>query len=157
MRALADQYSSAVEPTFFERMEEIAARGGNYDGFDVEYYNSFLKFKPADFERLTTMLLVEQESYIHQIAGGRDDEKAILHVTRFVKQCLKMVGMGIYRFNAFGTYIAVTRIGVRPELHSLAVKIYNHVDKHQPSIKKAVKRTLPWLLSNPDYFLKSKW
>ncbi len=132
-----------------DAVEELAAASGNFQNVGPEYYESFLSLTPADVCRLVVFIMVDQEREVRRLAGGQTDSAAVAQISKFVRNNFTGISIGIARFDPFGRFGFVARIGPEPtpEMHDA---MQERMELIAPVVTNTVRQTLPWLLSRDD-------
>ena len=126
--------------------EKLAAESGRFEPVDENYYQAFVALTQPQIEKLAIALLLDQEKEVRRLAGGKTDPVAVERVSRFVSNMFTGISLGFARFDAFGNFGFVARIGSEPtvEMDEIMADKFRLMD---PMITNIVRRTLPWLFS----------
>ncbi|GDY20679.1 hypothetical protein LBMAG56_20250 [Verrucomicrobiota bacterium] len=126
--------------------EKLAAESGRFEPVDENYYQAFVALTQPQIEKLAIALLLDQETEVRRLAGGKTDTAAVERVSRFVSNMFTGISLGFARFDAFGNFGFVARIGSEPtaEMDEIMADKFRLID---PMITNIVRRTLPWLFS----------
>lgn len=129
-----------------DHIEAIAAAQGHFEPVDENYYQAFVDLNQPQIEKLAIALLLDQEKEVRRLAGGKTDAEAVARVAKFVRNMFTGISLGFARFDAFGNFGFVARIGLEPtmEMDEIMNEKFKVVE---PMIINIVRRTLPWLLS----------
>lgn len=129
-----------------DAIEEIAAKNGNFQQVDENYYLSFLELTAADIERLTVVMMLNQEKEVRRISAGRADAESIKAVGKFVTGSLRIMSFGLGALDRIASFGMTARIGPEPT-PDMVDRLNKYWDERGPVIEDAVVRSLPWLLS----------
>jgi len=129
-----------------DHIEAIAAADGHFEPVDENYYQAFVDLNQPQIEKLAIALMLDQEKEIRRLAGGKIDSDAVARVSKFVRNMFTGISLGFARFDTFGNFGFVARIGFEPtvEMDEIMDEKFKLVE---PMITNIVRRTLPWLLS----------
>ena len=127
-------------------IEALAAEHGHFEPVDENYYQAFVDLNQRQIEKLAIALMLDQEMEVRRIAGGKTDPATVAGVAKFVRNMFTGISLGFARFDAFGNFGFVARVGFQP-----TVKMDEAIDQKlklvEPITTNIVRRTLPWLLS----------
>lgn len=129
-----------------DHIEAIAAEQGHFEPVDENYYQAFVELNQPQIEKLAIALMLDQEKAVRQLAAGKTDPAAVARVSKFIRNMFTGISLGFARFDAFGNFGFVARIGFEPtvEMDEIMAEKFKLVE---PMITNIVRRTLPWLLS----------
>lgn len=127
-------------------IEALAAEQGRFEPVDENYYQAFVDLTQPQVEKLAIALLLDQDAVVRRLAGGKSDPAAVARVSKFVRDMFTGISLGFARFDAFGRFGFVARIGFEPtgEMDDAMAAKFQLIE---PMITNIVRRTLPWLLS----------
>ncbi len=127
-------------------IEALAAEHGHFEPVDENYYQAFMNLTQQQIEKLSIALMLDQENEVRRLAAGKTDPNAVEQVSEFVGNMFTGISLGFARFDAFGNFGFVARIGFEPtvEMHAIIEEKFKLIE---PMIANTVRRTLPWLLS----------
>jgi len=129
-----------------DQIEELAASHGHFEPVDEDYYQAFLDLNQPQIEKLAIALMLDQEKEVRRLAGAKADPEAVANVSRFLRNMFTGVSLGFARFDAFGNFGFVSRIGFEPT-PEMDEAIERKFELVEPMIVNIVRRTLPWMLS----------
>jgi hypothetical protein len=129
-----------------DHIEALAAEHGHFEPVDENYYQAFVELNQPQIEKLAIALMLDQEKEVRRLAGSKTDPAAVARVSKFVRNMFTGISLGFARFDAFGNFGFVARIGFEPtvEMDEIITEKFKLVE---PMITNIVRRTLPWLLS----------
>ena len=129
-----------------DHIEAVAAGHGHFEPVDENYYQAFVELNQPQIEKLSIALMLDQEKEVRHLAGSKTDPAAVAKVSNFVRNMFTGISLGFARFDAFGNFGFVARIGFEPtvEMDEIMTEKFKLVE---PMITNIVRRTLPWLLS----------
>ena len=132
-----------------DAIEEIAARNGNTQEVGEPFYRAFLEMTAADVERLTIIVMLNNEKEVRRLCGGKPDERGITKVTRFSTTSITIMSRGLAMIDMFGVYGMTARIGPEPTPDT-DKGLSGLSDRIAPWVQDAVRRALPWFLQQPQ-------
>jgi hypothetical protein len=135
---------------FGEAIDRIAAESGNYEALDDSYFEEYFQLTPTEFENLAIIIMLDQQGELRRLSKGEVNATSISAITKFISSALNILGLGLCRIDPFGRYVLVARMGLKIEGTDLAQAISEHTQKQNHIIEAAVRRTLPWLLSEDN-------
>jgi hypothetical protein len=97
-----------------DRIEAIAAEHGYFEPVDENYYQAFVELNQSQIEKLAIALMLDQEKEVRRLAGGKADSAAVASVSKFVRIMFTGISLGFARFDAFGNFGFVARVGFEP-------------------------------------------
>ncbi len=130
-----------------DTIEAIAAKNGDVEVIDEDYYQAFIELDAEDMKRLVIMLMLSHDREVRRLAEGSADAGAIARITRFISSTLVPVSQGLLRCDAFGRLHFTSRIGPKASDLGLDEELSTRCSELAPIVESTVRRTLPWLLS----------
>ena len=129
-----------------DHVEALAAEHGHFEPVDEDYYQAFVDLTQPHIEKLAIALMLDQEKEVRRLAASTTDPEAVARVSKFIRNMFTGISLGFARFDAFGNFGFVARIGFEPtvEMDAIMDAKFKLVE---PMITNIVRRTLPWLLS----------
>ena len=129
-----------------DAIEKAAAEAGHFEAVDEDYYEAFLELTQPQIEKLAVAVMLDHECEVRRLAIGKTDAAAVARVSKLVRNMFTAISIGLGRFDAFGRFGFVARIGPEPtvEMDDAMQQKFKLVE---PMITNIVRRTLPWLLS----------
>jgi hypothetical protein len=132
-----------------DAIEEIAAKKGNFQKVDEDYYLSFFELTPADLERLTIVMMLSHEKEVRRISAGRADADSIKAVGKFVVGSLRIMSFGLGTLDRLASFGITARVGPEPT-PELVERLNTYWDEQSRSIEDTVGRSLAWLLAQQN-------
>lgn len=129
-----------------DAIEKIAAQAGHFEPVDEDYYQAFLDLTQPEIEKLAVAVMLDHEREVRRLANGKADPAAVAQVSRLVRNMFTAISIGLGRFDAFGRFGFVARIGEEPTV-DIDEAMQRKFQVVEPMITNIVRRTLPWLLS----------
>lgn len=129
-----------------DAIEKIAAEAGHFEPVDEDYYQAFLDLTQPEIEKLAVAVMLDHEREVRRLANGKADPAAVAQVSRLVRNMFTAISIGLGRFDAFGRFGFVARIGEEPTV-DVDEAMQRKFEVVEPMITNIVRRTLPWLLS----------
>ena len=129
-----------------DAIEKIAAQAGHFEPVDEDYYQAFLDLTQPEIEKLAVAVMLDHEREVRRLANGKADPAAVAQVSRLVRNMFTAISIGLGRFDAFGRFGFVPRIGEEPTV-DVDEAMQRKFEVVEPMITNIVRRTLPWLLS----------
>lgn len=129
-----------------DAIEKIAAQAGHFEPVDEDYYQAFLDLTQPEIEKLAVAVMLDHEREVRRLANGKADPAAVAQVSRLVRNMFTAISIGLGRFDAFGRFGFVARIGEEPTV-DVDEAMQRKFEVVEPMITNIVRRTLPWLLS----------
>lgn len=132
-----------------DAIEEIAAKSGNFQQVDESYYLSFLELTAVDIERLTIVMMINQEKEVRRISAGRADADSIKAVGNFVTGSLRIMSFGLGTLDRIASFGITARVGPEPT-SEMVERLNKYWDEQSRSIEDTVGRSLAWLLAQQN-------
>jgi hypothetical protein len=127
-------------------VEKHCGENGSFQAVDESYYEEFLRLSHTEVERLVVSMMLDQEEEVRRIAHGHSGTTAVAKVSEFICSGLKIISIGLMRFDVFGRVGMCARIGSEPDDQANEA-LERKLEQMEPIVADEVARSLPWLLS----------
>lgn len=129
-----------------DHIEALASEHGFVECVDESFYQAFLDLTQEQIEKLTLILMLDQERVVRQIASDKPEVESQERISQLLLSMFTALSTGLAQFDPFGNFGFVARVGEEPS-EEMEQAIERKFELIKPIIGNVVRRTLPWLLS----------
>ncbi len=132
-----------------DHLEEIAARSGSFQKVSEATYQEFVNLSDSEIDRLSMVIMLNQEKDVDRLAGNLPKAEAVKRVTEFVEGFLWMIGRGFCAVDLHGGLVMTARDGPEPS-DEMSEKIKLFRLRSRAVVEETVIRALPWFLEQKN-------
>ena len=132
-----------------DHLEEIAARSGSFQKASEATYQEFVNLSDSEIDRLSMVIMLNQEKDVDRLAGNLPKAEAVKRVTEFVEGFLWMIGRGFCAVDLHGGLVMTARDGPEPS-DEMSEKIKLFRLRSRAVVEETVIRALPWFLEQKN-------
>lgn len=141
--------SAKRKKDIIDHIEELAAKSGSFQKVSEQTYQEFINLSDAEIDRLSVIIMLNQEKDVGRIAGNLSKAEAVKRVTEFVAGFLWMMGRGFCAVDIHGGLVMTARDGPDPSGET-AEKMKRFRKTSQPLVEETVTRALPWFIEQKN-------
>lgn len=141
--------SAKRKKDIIEHLEEIAARSGSFQKVSEKTYQEFINLSDAEIDRLSVVIMLNQEKDVDRLAGNLPKAEAVKRVTEFVDGFLWMIARGFCAVDIHGGLVMTARDGPDPS-EKMSEKIELFRKRSRLLVEETVIRALPWFLEQKN-------